>query len=65
MTCTVKQSASASASRLKWRLVRGGHAYSHGTASHGRLQLDLSNLRRGRYLLHIEGQKKATVIQID
>jgi len=63
VTCTVK-SASASSSALRWRLMRAGHAYSHGVARHGRLDLDLSHLRTGRYQLHIQGQKGATSIVI-
>jgi hypothetical protein len=42
--------------------MRDGHAYSHGTAGNGRLQLDLSNLRRGRYVLHVQDQRTAIVI---
>ena len=62
VTCKVKQTASAS--RLHWRLMRGGRAYSHGTAKAGRLQLNLSHLREGRYVLRIKGQKKGTAIAI-
>jgi Divergent InlB B-repeat domain/Collagen triple helix repeat (20 copies) len=62
VTCTVK--ATASASRVNWRLMRGGQAYSHGTTRANRLQLDLSNLRRGRYVLHVQGERKGTVIVV-
>jgi List-Bact-rpt repeat protein/collagen triple helix repeat protein len=62
VTCTVK--APASSSRLRWRLMRGGKAYSHGAAQHGHLSLDLSNLSKGRYLLHVQGQKGGTRILI-
>jgi Divergent InlB B-repeat domain len=65
VTCTVKQGATSSNARLGWRLMRSGHALSHGTASHGRLHLDLSNLRPGHYLLHIQGQRGATSIVVD
>jgi hypothetical protein len=64
VTCTVKQGASASRARLHWRLMRGGHAYSHGTARHGRLQLDLGKLRPGRYALHVQGQAENTEIVV-
>jgi hypothetical protein len=64
VTCTVKQGASASRARLHWRLMRGGHAYSHGTAHRGRLQLDLGHLRPGRYVLHVAGQRTGTRILI-
>jgi Divergent InlB B-repeat domain/Collagen triple helix repeat (20 copies) len=62
VTCTVK--ASASSSRVHWRLTRKGHAYSHGIARDGRLQLDLSNLRRGRYVLQVQGERKGIRIVV-
>jgi hypothetical protein len=60
VTCKVK--ASASASKVRWRLMRSGHAYSHGTVRKGRLHLDLSNLRQGRYVLNVQGQRTRIVI---
>lgn len=63
VTCTVK-SAGASSSALRWKLMRHGRAYSHGVARDGRLQLDLSHLRPGRYELHVGGQAGATTIVI-
>ena len=62
VTCTVK--AGASSSRAGWRLMRGGVTYSHGATKDGRLQLDLSNLREGRYVLRIEGQRRGTRIAV-
>lgn len=67
VTCTVKYSASASSAKcknLRWRLMRGGHAYSHGRTDTPRLQLDLSHLRKGRYVIHVQGQAKNTVIVV-
>ena len=62
VTCTVK--AGASSSRARWRLMRGGKTYSHGATKSGRLRLDLSNLREGRYVLRVQGQKEGTRIVI-
>jgi hypothetical protein len=62
VTCTVKQDATASAARLRWRLMRGGHAVSHGTARHGRIQLGALPL--GHYRLKVEGRKGATAIMV-
>jgi hypothetical protein len=64
VTCTVKQAASASNALVRWRLVHDGRVYSHGTARHSRLQLDLSNLRPGRYVLHVQGHQRGTVIVV-
>lgn len=49
---------------LERRLMKGGHAYSHGTARHGRLNLDLSNLRPGRCVLRVNGQRNGTDIVV-
>jgi len=62
VTCKVKQSASSS--RVRWRLSHGGKTRSHGVTKSGRLQLDLSHLRKGRYVLHVQGQGKGTVIVV-
>lgn len=62
VTCTVKQDATASAARLHWRLMRGGHAVSRGTARHGRIQLGI--LPSGRYQLKVEGRKGAIAIVV-
>jgi Divergent InlB B-repeat domain/Collagen triple helix repeat (20 copies) len=64
VTCTVKQSVAASSSRIHWRLMREGHAYSHGTARAGRVDLDLSSVRPGNYRLYVQGQRGATSIQV-
>jgi DNA-binding beta-propeller fold protein YncE len=63
VTCTVKQGATASAARLRWRLVRDGHVVRHGTARHGRIQL--GSLPSGHYRLKVEGRKSSTVIVVD
>jgi hypothetical protein len=64
VTCTVKQGASSSSTRLRWKLMRAGHAYSHGVSRDGKLQLDLSHLRPGRYVLHVQGQEGGTRIVV-
>jgi hypothetical protein len=63
VTCTVKTKASSS--RLRWRLMRAGRSYSHGNVKHGRLKLDLSHLRPGSYVLHVQGQKGGTRIVVE
>ena len=60
VTCTVKQSASASSVRPRWNLMRAGHTVRHGSGAH----LTLGNLPRGHYRLHVAGQKGATRIVI-
>jgi hypothetical protein len=60
VTCTVKY-AKASTQSLRWKLMRGDHAISHGT-SKGALRLDLSNLRAGHYTLHAGGESTAITI---
>lgn len=62
VTCTVKQSASASSARLHWRLMRSGHMVRHGTARHGRLRL--GTLPPGHYRLKVEGQGGTTSIAV-
>lgn len=63
VTCTVKQGASSSSARLRWRLMRSGHLYRRGTsAGHGRL--NLGSLPSGRYALHVEGHRHSTVIVV-
>lgn len=62
VTCTVKQGASASSAPLRWRLVRAGHAVSHGTSGDGRLRF--GRLRPGRYRLHVAGESGATPIVV-
>ena len=44
--------------------MRRGHSYSHGVAKDGQLQLDLNNLRSGRYVLHVQGQGKGLAIVV-
>jgi hypothetical protein len=63
VTCKVKQS-SVSFSRVHWRLMHAGRTYSHGTTSSKRLQTILNRLQPGRYVLHVQGQKRGTVIVI-
>jgi hypothetical protein len=63
VTCTVKN-AKSSASSLRWRLMHGGHVVSHGNTGVRRLQQVLNDLRKGRYLLHVQGQKGGTEIVI-
>jgi hypothetical protein len=65
VTCTVKNAAkSSSAQSLHWRLMHGGHAYSHGASPSGDLRLDLRHTPPGRYRLHIQGQKGSTPIVV-
>jgi hypothetical protein len=61
VTCTVKYAKSSSTQSLRWKLMRGDHAISHGT-SKGALRLDLSNLRAGHYTLHAGGKSTSIVI---
>ena len=60
VTCTVKY-AKASTQSLRWKLMRGDHAISHGTTK-GALRLDLSNLRAGHYTLQAGGKSTSIVI---
>jgi Collagen triple helix repeat (20 copies)/Divergent InlB B-repeat domain len=62
VTCTVKQSASAS--RVRWSLMHAGNVVSHGKTGVNRLQQVIDCLRPGRYVLHVEGQRKGTVIEV-
>lgn len=64
--CTVKATSKRAQRRqhLRWRLMRGGHAVSHGATSVPRLQRVLNHLRRGRYALHVQGQSGSTVIAV-
>jgi Collagen triple helix repeat (20 copies)/Divergent InlB B-repeat domain len=66
VVCTVKQSGSSGRHRLRlrWRLMRGGHAVSHGATGAARLQRTLNRLRPGRYALHVQGQRKNTPIVV-
>lgn len=67
VTCTVKTAAfaSASLSRVDWWLVRDRRVYRHGVARDGRfLRLNLGDLKRGRYRLHVQGQRKDAVIVV-
>jgi hypothetical protein len=61
VTCTVKYAKSSSTQSLRWKLMRGDHAISHGTTK-GALRLDLSNLRAGHYTLHTGGKSTSIVI---
>lgn len=54
--CKVKLAAPASSARLRWRLMHGGHAVSHGKTSTARLQQVLNNLPGGNYVLRVKGQ---------
>ena len=63
--CTVKYPKSNKRSHKKalhWRLMRGGHAQSHGSTSVHRLNRVLGHLGPGRYVLHVNGQRTAVVI---
>jgi hypothetical protein len=62
--CTVKQSKSSKRHRLRWSLMHGGHAVSHGRTDVRRLQGILNHVRPGRYVLRVEGQKGGTRIAI-
>jgi Collagen triple helix repeat (20 copies) len=42
--------------RVRWRLMHGGHAVSHGRTSVPRLQHVLNHVRSGRYVLRVAGQ---------
>ena len=43
--------------RVRWALMRDGHAVSHGETTIRRLQRALNRLRPGHYVLHVRGQK--------
>jgi hypothetical protein len=62
VTCTVKQGASASSSRLRWRLSRAGQTVRHGTTAGRRARLELGGLPSGRYLLHVQGQRSTVIV---
>jgi hypothetical protein len=66
--CVVKQAKSNrrrhKRSRLRWRLMQGGHAVSHGRTSVRRLQRVLNRAPRGNYVLRIAGQKGGRRISI-
>lgn len=69
VTCKVQLVASASAARLRWRLMRGGDVYAHGvvTARRHRAQVrvDLSNnAPDGRYRLWLQGEHRPTIIAV-
>lgn len=65
VNCTVKSAKSGvKAGSLSWRLSHSGHVVSHGKTEGSRLQLDVNHLREGRYLLHVQGQERSTVIVI-
>jgi hypothetical protein len=64
VTCTVKTTASSSRRHLRWRLMRGGHAYSHGATSVRRLQSVFNHAPSGRYVLRVQGQKGGTRITV-
>ena len=58
--CTVAN-AGASSSRLRWQILRGGHARSHGRTTAARLQRVLDGLPEGSYVLHVDGQQGVPV----
>lgn len=62
VACTVTQEATATATLLRWRLMRGGHAVRQGRVRHGRIQLGA--LPTGRYRLKLEGREGATMIVV-
>jgi hypothetical protein len=59
--CTVKNASSSSASRVNWRVMRSGHAVSHGTTSATRLQQVLNGLADGNYVLRVQGQSAVRI----
>jgi hypothetical protein len=63
VTCKVQQGKNKKRARrhLRWRLMKRGHAMSHGS-SKGTLRLNLKNLRPGRYVLHVNGRGTAIVV---
>ncbi|HEX3324210.1 MAG TPA: hypothetical protein VHR65_03600, partial [Solirubrobacterales bacterium] len=67
VTCNVQLVASASSSRLRWRLTRGGHVYARGTISTSRAahaELDLGRLSKGHYRLHVQGRHGGTLLVV-
>ncbi|MCL2770318.1 MAG: IPT/TIG domain-containing protein, partial [Solirubrobacterales bacterium] len=56
----------AHVSRVHWRLMRDGRAVRHGSSAVGGrwLGLRLRSLSRGRYLLQVQGEGRATVIVV-
>jgi len=62
VTCKVLQSKANKRHHLRWRLMAGGHAQSHGSTSVARLNRVLSHLKPGRYVLHVNGQRTVVLI---
>lgn len=60
--CTIKDDPTATATRLRWRLMRGGHAVSHGATRHGRI--NLGALPPGHYRLKVEGREGTAAITV-
>ena len=63
VVCKVQQSNANNAnSLLRWRVMRGGHAQSHGSTTVARLERILGQLSPGRYVLYIQGSRTVIVI---
>lgn len=48
--------------RVRWAVMQGGHARSHGKTGVRRLQRVLNNLPQGRYALRVKGQKGMRIV---
>jgi len=63
-----KNKAGSSRRHVRWALMQGGKARKSGWApargGHARVRLNLNRLRRGRYVLRVQGQKGATRIVV-
>ena len=65
VTCTVKYTGQASSTHrsVRWKLTRHGRTVAHGTSTKTS-QVRLRGLKRGTYILRLQGQHQDTVIHV-